>query len=197
MNMNALQAKSSIEPLELQRRLAEGGPAQLLDVRTPGEFAAAHVPGAKLIPLDDLDPAAFRRGFGAEEIPVYVLCQSGGRARKAIERLERAGIHGCVLVEGGTQGWMDAGLPVNRGKRKVLPLMRQVQITVGLISAVGAVLALAANSLFAIIPLVTGCGLVFAGITGTCGMALLLAKMPWNHAQSGGSCCAAKAESEL
>ena len=197
MNMNALQAKSSIEPLELQRRLAEGGPAQLLDVRTAGEFAAAHVPGAKLIPLDDLDPAAFRRGFGAEEIPVYVLCQSGGRARKAIERLEQAGIHGCVLVEGGTQGWMDAGLPVNRGKRKVLPLMRQVQITVGLISAMGAVLALAANSLFAIIPLVTGCGLVFAGMTGTCGMALLLAKMPWNHAQSGGSCCAAKAESEL
>jgi 3-mercaptopyruvate sulfurtransferase SseA len=66
MNMNTLQAKSSIEPLELQRRLAEGGPAQLLDVRTPGEFAAAHVPGAKLIPLDDLDPAAFRRECGAE-----------------------------------------------------------------------------------------------------------------------------------
>ena len=192
MNMNALQAKSSIEPLELQRRLTEGGPAQLLDVRTAGEFAAAHVPGAKLIPLDDLDPAAFRRKCGAEEIPVYVLCQSGGRARKAIERLERAGIHGCVLVEGGMQGWMDAGLPVNRGASKVLPLMRQVQITVGLISAVGAVLALAANPLFAIIPLVIGCGLVFAGITGTCGMALLLAKMPWNRAQSRGSCCETK-----
>jgi rhodanese-related sulfurtransferase len=190
--MNALQTKNSIQPSELHRLVAEGGSAELLDVRTPGEFAAAHVPGAKLIPLDDLDPAAFQRQRGSEEIPVYVLCQSGGRARKAIEKLERAGVHGCVLVEGGTQGWMDAGLPVDRGQSKVLPLMRQVQITVGLISGAGAVLALAVNPLFAIIPLVTGCGLMFAGITGTCGMALLLAKMPWNRAKSCGSCCETK-----
>ena len=192
MIMNTLQAKTSIQPLELQRLLSEGGPAQLVDVRTPGEFAAAHVPGAKLIPLGDLDPAAFRRERGVEGIPVYVLCQSGGRARKAIEKFEQAGVHGCVLVEGGTQGWMDAGLPVTRGKSNVLPLMRQVQITVGLISALGAVLALSANPLFAIIPLATGCGLMFAGITGTCGMALLLAKMPWNRAQGCGSCCETK-----
>src|SRR5271157_2578404 len=125
--MNALQTENSIQPLELHRRLAAGGPAHLLDVRTPGEFAAAHVPGAKLMPLDDLDPAAFRQQRGAEATPVYVLCQSGGRARKAIEKLDRAGVRGCVLVEGGTQGWMDAGLPVVRGQSKVLPLMRQVQ----------------------------------------------------------------------
>ena len=192
MIMNALQTKNSIQPPELHRLLAAGGPAELLDVRTPGEFAAAHVPGAKLIPLDDLDPAAFQRQRGPGEIPVYVLCRSGGRARKAIEKLERAGVRGCVLVEGGTQGWMDAGLPVDRGQSRVLPLMRQVQITVGLISGAGAVLALAVNPLFAIIPLVTGCGLLFAGITGTCGMALLLAKMPWNRAQSCGACCETK-----
>jgi len=190
--MNIMQTETSIQPLELHRRLAEGGPAQLLDVRTPGEFAAAHVPGAKLIPLDDLDPAAFQQQRGADETPVYVLCQSGGRARKAIEKLERAGVRGCVLVEGGTQGWMDAGLPVERGQSKVLPLMRQVQIVVGLVSAVGAALALAVNPLFAIIPLVTGCGLLFAGTTGFCGMALLLAKMPWNRAKSCGSCCETK-----
>ena len=190
--MNALQTKNSIQPLELHRLLAEGGPAQLLDVRTPGEFAAAHVPGAKLIPLDDLDPAAFQRQRGAEETPVYVLCQSGARARKAIDKLERAGVRGCVLVEGGTQGWMDAGLPVERSPSKVLPLMRQVQIFVGLVTAVGAALALAVYPLFAIIPLLTGCGLLFAGITGLCGMALLLAKMPWNRARSCGACCETK-----
>jgi rhodanese-related sulfurtransferase len=190
--MNTLQVKTSIAPRELQRLLTEGGPAQLLDVRTPGEFAAAHVPGAKLIPLNDLDPAVFRQQRGARETPVYVLCQSGGRARQAIERLERAGVHGCVLVEGGTQGWIDAGLPVNRGQSSTLPLMRQVQITVGFISATGAVLALVVHPLFAIIPLVMGCGLLFAGITGTCGLALLLAKMPWNHAQSCGACCETK-----
>jgi rhodanese-related sulfurtransferase len=190
--MNASQAQTSIQPLQLQRLLAAGGPVQLLDVRTPGEFAAAHVPGARLIPLDDLDAGAFQRQGGANDRPLYVLCQSGGRARRAIEKLERAGVRGCVLVEGGTQGWMDAGLPVNRGRSRVLPLMRQVQITVGLISAVGVVLALAANPLFAVIPLVTGCGLVFAGITGTCGMALLLAKMPWNRAKNCGSGCETK-----
>jgi rhodanese-related sulfurtransferase len=189
MYMSAPQAKTSIKPLELQRLLAEGAPARLVDVRTPGEFAAAHVPGARLIPLDDLNPDAFQRQRGSEEIPVYVLCQSGGRARKAIERLERAGVQGCVLVEGGTQGWMDAGLPTERAQSPVLPLMRQVQIAVGLISAAGAALALTVNPLFAILPLVTGAGLVFAGITGTCGMAVLLAKMPWNRAQSCGSCC--------
>ena len=190
--MNTLQVKTSIKPLDLQHLLAEGAPAQLLDVRTPGEFAAAHVPGAKLIPLDDLNPDSFQRQRGSEEIPVYVLCQSGGRARKAIEELERGGVQGCVLVEGGTQGWIDAGLPTERPLSTVLPLMRQVQITVGLISAAGAALALTINPLFAIIPLVMGCGLLFAGLTGMCGLALLLAKMPWNRAQSCGSCCEGK-----
>jgi rhodanese-related sulfurtransferase len=190
--MNTLQARTSIDPRELHRLLAEGGPAQLLDVRTPGEFAAVHVPGAKLIPLDDLDPADFRGQRGAGAQPVYVLCQSGVRARKAIDKLERAGVRGCVLVEGGTQVWLDAGLPVSRGPGNALPLMRQVQVTVGLISAAGAALALAFNRLFAIVPLVTGCGLLFAGVTGTCGMALLLAKMPWNRVRRCGSCCDAK-----
>ena len=83
-------------------------------------------------------------------------------------------------MEGGTQAWIDAGLPVNRGESGVLPLMRQVQITVGFISAAGAVLALTVNPRFAVIPLVAGCGLLFAGLTGFCGLALLLAKMPWN-----------------
>ncbi len=192
MIMNALQAKTSVPPLELQRLLVAGAPAQLLDVRTPGEFAAAHVPGARLIPLDDLKPDAFQRQRGSEEIPVYVLCQSGRRARKAIEKLERAGVQGCVLVEGGTQGWIDAGLPTERAQGRAWPLMRQVQITVGLVSAVGAALALAVNPLFAIIPLVMGCGLLFAGLTGICGLALLLAKMPWNRAPGCGSCCETK-----
>ena len=185
MIMNAMQPETSVSPRELHRRLDAGQPARLLDVRTPGEHAAAHVPGAKLIPLDELDAAAFCRERGSDASPLYVLCQSGERARRAIKKLESAGVHGCVLVEGGTQAWIDAGLPVDRCKSRVLPLMRQVQIVVGSLSAAGAVLALTVNPRFALIPLVTGCGLLFAGLTGFCGMALLLAKMPWNKTSPG------------
>ena len=171
--------------------MAAGQAACLLDVRTPAEYAAAHVPGTRLIPLDELDAAAFCRERNGNAAPVYVLCQSGGRACRAIEKLERAGLQGCVLVEGGTQAWMDAGLPVNRGPSRVLPLMRQVQITVGFCSAAGALLALTVHPRFAIIPLVVGSGLLFAGLTGFCGLALVLAKMPWNktaHCNSA-ACC--------
>jgi len=184
-------AEKSINPRELQRRLASGSPAQLLDVRTAGEHAAAHVPGAKLIPLDKLDAAAFCRERGGDCAPVYVLCQSGGRARRAIEKLEGAGVQGCVLVEGGTQAWIDAGLPVSRGESRVLPLMRQVQIAVGFLSAIGAALAFTVNPLYALVPFVIGCGLLFAGLTGFCGLALLLAKMPWNKTSTcnSTSCC--------
>jgi rhodanese-related sulfurtransferase len=188
------QVEKSISPRELQCRLAAGKPARLLDVRTSGEYAAGHVPGAKLIPLDKLDPGAFCHERGAANKPLYILCQSGGRARRAIEKLEHAGVQGCVLVEGGTQAWIDAGLPVNRGESKVLPLMRQVQIIVGIVSATGAALALAINPWFAVLPLITGGGLLFAGITGFCGLAQLLAKMPWNRTKSCGCCHATKDE---
>ncbi len=189
--MKTAQTKSPVSPRELHQLIADGQPAELLDVRTPSEFAAAHVPGAKLVPLDELDCAAFLKQRNASDKPLYVLCQSGGRARRAVEKFQRAGFDGCVLVEGGTQAWLDAGLPVNRGESQVLPLMRQVQIAVGFVSATGAALALTVNPLFALIPLVLGGGLLFAGVTGFCGLALVLAKMPWNKTGSckSTSCC--------
>lgn len=190
MNLTPVQAETSVTPRELARRRREQPPVELIDVRTAPEHAAAHVEGARLVPLDQLDPAAFLRGRGRGEAPLYVICQSGARAAKAAEKFRRAGFDGCVLVEGGTQAWIDAGLPVERGHSKALPLMRQVQIVVGSLSALGAGLALGVDALFAILPLLMGCGLLFAGLTGTCGLALLLAKMPWNRGAAGatGSC---------
>ncbi len=182
---------ATITARELNRRIAADGTAQLLDVRTPGEYDAAHVPKAKLIPLDELDAASFCRERGNNCTPLYVLCQSGGRAKKAVEKLERAGVQGCVLVEGGTQAWIDAGLPVTRGESRVLPLLRQVQIVVGFLAALGAALALTLNPHFALLPLVVGSGLLFAGLTGYCGLAMVLAKMPWNKTSGcySASCC--------
>jgi len=189
--MNQTQTESSVTAQELQRRMDAGQAACLLDVRTSGEYGAAHIPGTKLIPLDELDAAAFCRERNGDGSPVYVLCQSGGRARRAIEKLKAAGVQGCVLVEGGTQAWIDAGLPVNRGPSRVLPLMRQVQITVGFLAGLGGLLALTVNKFFAIIPLIVGSGLLFAGLTGFCGLALGLAKMPWNKTSNcnSASCC--------
>ncbi|HWC60605.1 MAG TPA: rhodanese-like domain-containing protein [Verrucomicrobiae bacterium] len=192
--MSISQFKTSATPAELQR-LAEDGSAEILDVRTPGEFTAAHIPGAVLLPLDALDAAAFLKARGDQSNTIYVICQSGGRARKAIEKFQRAGFEGCALVEGGMQGWMDAGLPVIRGERQTLPLMQQVQITVGIVSGAGAALALGVHPGFALLPLLTGCGLLFAGLTGTCGLAWVLAKMPWNRGAAcvPQSCCERKA----
>ncbi|MGO9243493.1 MAG: rhodanese-like domain-containing protein [Verrucomicrobiia bacterium] len=181
MNAPIVHSKTSITPRELHRRMTEGLPTELIDVRTPAEYAAIHVSGARLVPLDKLDAAAFLKNRGSCDAPLYVMCQSGIRAAKAIEKFRQAGFEGCVVVEGGIEAWVHAGLPVERGESKVLPLMRQVQIIVGFLSAAGAALALTMNVRFAIIPLVTGCGLLFAGLTGTCGLALLLAKMPWNR----------------
>jgi rhodanese-related sulfurtransferase len=169
---------------------ASPGAGELLDVRTPPEYASAHVPGVKLMPLSDLKAEAFVAQH-APGTPIYVFCQAGERAAKAIEQLERAGCDDCVLVEGGTQAWIAAGLPVHRSERKILPIMRQVQIVVGSLAIAGAGLALAVNPWFAILPLFLGCGLLFAGITGACGMALLLARMPWNRGQESCTLCCA------
>jgi len=190
MKPELLQSQRSISPKELYRRRQEGLPSQIIDVRTPPEYAAIHVEGVDLLPLDRLDAAAFLRQSGARNDPLYVICQSGARAAKAIEKFEKAGFDNCVLVTGGTQAWEDAKLPVERGRSNVLPLMRQVQIVAGFITAFGASLAIWIDPWFALVPLVIGAGLLFAGLSGSCGLALLLAKMPWNRESvcSTGSC---------
>jgi rhodanese-related sulfurtransferase len=186
--MLTVNAKS-ISPAVLANHLAESESLELLDVRTPSEYANAHVPGAKLMPLNELNIQTVL-AVHAPGAPLYVLCQGGERAGKAIEMMERAGCEDCVLVEGGTQAWINAGFPVHRGASKVLPLIRQVQIVVGTIVATGAILTLTVDRWFAVIPLLLGCGLCFAGVTGFCGMALLLARMPWNRkAAACADCC--------
>lgn len=177
-----------ISPLALSQLLGAGDFHELLDVRTNPEYASAHVPGATSIPLNELlvEDYLARHKPGT---PIFVLCHGGARATQAIEHFEHAGCDDCVLVEGGTQAWIDAGLPVHRGSGTPLPLMRQVQIVAGSLAAVGAILALKVHPWFAALPLLVGGGLVFAGISGTCGMALLLARMPWNRRQASCSQC--------
>lgn len=181
MNTTLPQVSPVVSPLELHQRRQGGASCDLLDVRTPPEHAAAHVPGVQLVPLDALDPSAFLARRTDAAAPLYVFCQAGGRAKKAIEKFRAAGFDGCVLVEGGTEAWIAAGLPVERSASRVLPLQRQVQLVIGFFTALSAVLALTVDPLFALIALLTGCGLLINGSTGWCGLGLFLAKMPWNR----------------
>ena len=173
---------NTIQPAKLHERRNCGETLNLLDVRTPAEHAQEHVPGVVLVPLDRLDPSqlASMDGF-AKDRPVYILCRSGNRARQAAMRLENAGFTECVLVEGGTQAWVEAGLPVNRGSGKVISLERQVRIAAGTLVLLGVLLSRFVYPDFVWLSAFIGAGLIFAGITDWCGMGMLLAKLPWNQ----------------
>ncbi|MEM7146007.1 MAG: rhodanese-like domain-containing protein [Verrucomicrobiota bacterium] len=156
---------------------AEAG-GVLIDVRTPAEYAEVHVAGSELMPLDGLDAEAVR-ALGGDE--VYVICGTGKRAGMAMEKLAEAGVGHCVLVEGGLAAWEAAGLPVERGTRKVMSLERQVRVAAGLLVVSGVLLGWLVSLGWLLLAGFVGAGLVFAGLTDTCGMGLMLAKMPWNR----------------
>ena len=183
-------AARTVSPAEVGRLKTEGKPVQLVDVRTPAEYAEVHAEGAELVPLDRLDPAAVmaaRSGSGDE--PVYVLCRSGSRAAKAVERFRAAGFPNVLSVEGGTQAWELAGLPVVRGTANDISLERQVRAGAGLLVLAGVLLGWFVHPAFLGVSAFVGAGLVFAGVTDWCGMGLLLARMPWNRAGGGGVAC--------
>ena len=176
----------SISPAELHERIAGGQTVRLLDVRTPAEYREVHAVGARSVPLDRLDPAALA-SEGTDAGPVYVICASGGRGRTACERLAVSGWAEAVNVEGGTRAWEAAGLPVVRG-RKAVSLERQVRIAAGALVLLGVGLGAFVHPYLLGLSAFVGAGLVFAGVTDTCGMGLLLARMPWNQV-GGDTCC--------
>src|SRR3954469_9941123 len=104
MNNVMTPVEKRIGPAALSRALKNDQRAVLLDVRTPGEFAGAHIAGARLVPLADLRARELLAGLD-DSAALYVVCQSGQRARKAIEAFEAEGFDNAVLVEGGVDGW--------------------------------------------------------------------------------------------
>ncbi len=170
-----------ISPKRLQELRQAGTPVDLVDVRTPVEFREVHAQGARNVPLDRLDPQSLTASRnGTSDQPVYLICRSGSRSRQACEKFIAAGYPDVVDVEGGTLAWDEAGLPVIRGK-KAISLERQVRIVAGFLVLLGAVLALTVHPYFAALSAFVDAGLMFAGITDTCGMGMLLARMPWNQ----------------
>ena len=178
----------TISPQELHSLRVGGQTVDLIDVRTPVEFRELHADLARNVPLDALDPAAIiaaRRD--AADRPLYVICRLGGRGKQACEKLIAAGCSNVVNVAGGTSAWAEAGLPVVRGK-KAVSLERQVRIAAGSLVLLGAGLGWLVHPAFYALSALVGAGLVFAGVTDTCGMGLLLARMPWNRCGDAKSC---------
>ena len=166
-------------PVELAQLLGEYPQIRLIDVRTPGEYETAHIRGAYNVPLDTLgEHGAEIRANVAE--PVVLVCQSGQRARKAEAALREAGMPNLHVLDGGINGWLAAGQPVIRGAARI-SLERQVRIIAGALVAIGAVLALLVNPLFALLPAAVGSGLVFAGVSDICAMGMLLGKLAYNR----------------
>jgi rhodanese-related sulfurtransferase len=170
----------TITSLKLKDLLAEQPELPLVDVRMPAEFREVHLVGAKNLPFARLSAEQLSATLGETgDSPVYFICKLGKQSEKACRKAHEFGVTGAVSVEGGTEVCAAAGLPVERGK-KAVSLERQVRIAAGALSLVGAVLALAVHPYWAAVPAFIGAGLIYAGVTDTCGMTALLAKMPWN-----------------
>jgi rhodanese-related sulfurtransferase len=168
----------TISPIELQNLLAAQPGLPVLDVRSPMEFAEGHVPQARNVPLDELQPGALQ--FPKDQ-PVYLLCRNERRAAEAAEKFAREGFARPVVIAGGTLAWIDARLPVTLGQGKAISIERQVRIIAGTLVLTGVVLGWFVHRGFFGLSAFVGAGLVFAGVTDFCSMGLLLARLPWNR----------------
>ena len=167
----------AIDAKEIPHILENGG--LLIDVRTPSEFRAAHVKGAELHPLDQLDPAALAQDNQSNR-HVYILCQSGKRASIAARKLTQAGHTNIHVIDGGTEAAKAAGLEIVHGEGTI-SIERQTRMAAGILIVLGGLAAIFINSGFIAVPILIGAGLFFAGATDSCAMGMILTKMPWNR----------------
>jgi rhodanese-related sulfurtransferase len=168
---------ATIDAAELERLRAEDPAVHVLDVRTPGEFDTAHIPGAYNVPVDLLGEHV--RDIAALDHTVVLVCQSGARATKALEALVGAGKSNLRLLQGGMNAWNAAGKDVRRGAER-WSLERQVRLVAGSLVFTSVLASLAFPPAVAVAGFV-GAGLTFASVTNTCAMGMLLAKLPYNR----------------
>ncbi len=173
--MNDENKKFECDVNELNTRL-KSGECSLVDVREYPEYAGERVAGAKLIPLGDVEK---RYAEIDRSQPVFVMCRSGKRGGEAQKKLSALGFEDVKNVSGGIEAWKAEGLPVEKDADAVWSLERQVRFTAGSLVVLGVLLSLI-NPYFILLSAFVGAGLVFAAVTDTCGMAMALAKMPWN-----------------
>ena len=166
-----------IDPVTLKNWI-DADEAIVIDVREPGEFASERIFGAQLIPLAAINVAKLPANKGKK---IVLHCHAGKRGETACAKLlaEDPELE-LYHLQGGIAAWIKAGLAVQTSGRKILPLGQQVQITLGLLVLLASMLTYYINPLFVCVSAFLGCGLIFAGLSGFCGLAKLLALLPWN-----------------
>ncbi|MGW2100504.1 rhodanese-like domain-containing protein [Streptomyces olivaceoviridis] len=174
-----MTAPLTVDPRQAHARLHE---LTVIDVRTPGEYAGGHVPGALNIPLDQLDRALPDIRTAAERGDVLVVCASGARSETACRVLAGNGITTATLA-GGTAAWTAGGYDTHRPEttKATWSMDRQVRFTAGTVVLLGLLLGLAVHPAFHLLSAGIAAGLVVSALTNACGMAAMLAKLPHNR----------------
>lgn len=156
--------------------------AVLIDVREPAEVEATRIESAIVVPLSG---SLTISETIAKDLAIIVVCRSGNRSSKACPLISKQfPNHQIYNLDGGVMAWEKGGYPLIRSSRKVLPLDQQVQLTVGCLVLLASLLGFFSSPWFLLISAFVGSGLIFAGLSGTCGLAMLLARMPWNKAST-------------
>ncbi len=174
MNLNRISAA------EFAQRYQQG--MKLIDVRSPAEYGGQHVQGAVNVPLDRLNPGDFCQAYvDSDQDEIYLICQKGGRAAQAAESIGKHTDATLYIVDGGTPDSIAAGAPAASNGKAVMALERQVRIVAGASVLAGCILGATLSPAFYLLAGAFGAGLLFAGITDSCLLGMLLAKMPWNQ----------------
>lgn len=160
------------------KALIEQGKALLFDIREADEYAREHIPEARLTPLSAFTPEDFP--LDHDKIGLF-HCASGNRTTQAAGELNATGFDKVYQVEGGIAGWKKAGLPVALNRSAPISIQRQVQLTAGAMMLASVILGLMVSPYWFGLGAFVGAGLMYAGASGTCAMATLLAYMPWNR----------------
>ncbi|MFD4020838.1 rhodanese-like domain-containing protein [Streptomyces sp. SH5] len=176
--MNSKRTIQSITPAVLHRLVRESRAPRLLDVRTPGEFRTAHIPGSYNVPLNTLrEHRAELLSHLNEE--VVLVCRSGQRAREAEQALAQAGLPNLRVLEGGMNAWETAGAPVERGSER-WDMERQVRLVAGSIVLTTGLAGILLPGVH-LIGTAVGAGLTYAALSNSCAMGVLLSKLPYNR----------------
>ncbi|MBS7648845.1 rhodanese-like domain-containing protein [Candidatus Bathyarchaeota archaeon] len=183
--MSEVSQKTYCDINELRSVLDGGSSCSLIDVREYPEYAAGRIPQARLIPLGEIEQ---RAGEIDRFRPVYLVCRTGRRSEEARQRLKALGFTEVYNVKGGFLAWEAAGFPVERDRHVPWSLERQVRFVVGILVSMSVLLSVFVAQPFVWIAGFIGAGLIFAAITDSCLMGMMLARLPWNRPKSTQGC---------